>query len=122
VANKDADLDLVYHVQSALAYDAILQHAQQLDLHGGGGLADLVEEDRAAIGLLKEPALLADGAGERAALVAEQLRLEQGLRQGAAIDGDELPAPAGVGVNGAREQFVAGGRVAAEEDGGVGLG
>jgi glutamyl-tRNA reductase len=44
-------------------------------------LADLVEEQRAAVGGLEEADLLAIGAGERAALVAEQLALEQGLGQ-----------------------------------------
>jgi len=38
------------------------------------------EEDRSAVRLVKEAALLADGAGERAALVAEELRLQEGLR------------------------------------------
>ena len=34
------------------------------------------------------------GAGERAARVAEQLALEQGLGDGAAVDGDERPGGA----------------------------
>ena len=44
-------------------------------------VADLVEEQRAAVGQLEAPAALAVGAGEGAALVAEQLRLEQRLGQ-----------------------------------------
>ena len=58
---------------------ALLQHAQQLHLQRRAHRPDFVEEERAAVRLL-EPALpVADGAGERAAHVAEQLRLEQRL-------------------------------------------
>ena len=49
-------------------------------------LADLVEEERAAVGLLEEALLVAQRAGEGAALVAEQLALEQVLGQRAAVD------------------------------------
>ena len=55
-------------------------------------LADLVEEEHAAVGLLDAARLGADGAGERAALVAEQLRLEQLIGQRRAVDRDERPA------------------------------
>ena len=34
---------------------AVLEHAQQLHLHAERQLADLVEEDRAAVGRLEEP-------------------------------------------------------------------
>jgi hypothetical protein len=47
--------------------------AQELGLSGEVGLADLVEEERAAVGDLELPARARVGAGERAALVAEQL-------------------------------------------------
>ncbi len=66
-----------------------LQNAQQLHLRGQRDVAHLVEEDRAA-GRLLEPAFpLLDRAGEGAPLVAEQLRLEQRLGEGGAVDGDE---------------------------------
>ena len=56
---------------------ALLQHAQQPGLRLGRHVADLVEEQRAA-GRLLEPARRAlDRAGEGAALVAEQLALDQ---------------------------------------------
>ena len=67
----------------------LLQHAQQLGLHRRRHVADLVEEERAAVGQLEPARALADGAGERPFLVAEQLALQQGLRQGGAVDGDE---------------------------------
>ena len=42
-------------------------------------LADLVEEKRPAVGRLEEARLVRDRAGERAALVAEELAFEQRL-------------------------------------------
>ena len=68
---------------------ALLQGAQQLDLRLERQLADLVEEQRAAVGLLELADALVDGAGERALLVAEQDALDQVLGDGAAVDGDE---------------------------------
>ena len=41
------------------------------------------------VGALEDPLALAIGAGEGAALVAEQLALDQAGRDGAAVDGDE---------------------------------
>ena len=52
-------------------------------------LADLVEEDRAAVGRLELPDLELVGAGEGAALVAEQLALQEVTRHGGAVDLDE---------------------------------
>ncbi len=59
---------------------ALLQRAQQLDLQRERQLADLVEQDGALVGGLQQADLVLAGAGERAALVAEQLALEQILR------------------------------------------
>ena len=59
---------------------AALERAEELRLDGERHLADLVEEERAAVApASKQPGLSAIGAGERAALVAEELALEQGL-------------------------------------------
>ena len=59
--------------------DALLQHAQEPDLHGGRRVADLVEEDRPAVGLLEAARAAPARAGERALLVAEQLALDEPL-------------------------------------------
>src|SRR5215471_3155942 len=68
---------------------SLLQHAQQLGLHGGGQLGDLVEEQRAAV-RRREPSLaLSIGARERAALVTEQLGLDEALGERAAVERDE---------------------------------
>ena len=59
----------------------LLQHAQQLRLELERNVADLVEEERAAVGELEAADLLRDRAGERAALVAEELALEKPRRE-----------------------------------------
>ena len=83
-------------------------------------LADLVEEDRAAVGQLEAPELAAVGAGERALLVAEQLRLRQRLRQRRAVELDERPVPARRDVvDDARDESLAGARLAAQQHGRV---
>src|SRR5439155_894805 len=53
-----------------------LEGAQELHLAVRRQLADLVEQERAAVCQLHEPGLGAHRAGERALLVAEELRLE----------------------------------------------
>ena len=68
---------------------AVLEHAQQLGLGARRQLADLVEEQRAAVRLLEQPGALGDRAGERAAGVAEQLRLDQLVGERRAVEGAE---------------------------------
>ena len=68
---------------------ALLQHAQQLHLRREGDVADFVEEQRAALGQLEAPFLPLLRAGERALLVAEQLRFDQALGQRRAAHLDE---------------------------------
>ena len=102
---------------------ALLQHAQQLRLERRAHRADLVEEDRAAVGQ-REFALLCRGrAGEGAANVPEQLRLEQRLRNRRAIDLDErhVALRAAV-VDRARDQFLPGAGLAGNEHRALGCG
>ena len=68
---------------------AVLERAEQLDLHLGRQLADLVEEERAAVGLAEFPGMLVGGAGEGALLVAEEDALDEVVGDGAAVDRDE---------------------------------
>ena len=60
---------------------AFLEDAEQLGLHGQRNLADLVEEDGAAVGQLEPALALADGAGEGPFLVAEELAFQQRFGQ-----------------------------------------
>ena len=55
----------------------LLEHAQELDLHLGRELADLVEEDRPAVRELEAADAPGDGAAEGALLVPEELGLDQ---------------------------------------------
>ena len=76
--HPDVDADVR---ESANALEALLlEEAQQLGLEPGRHLADLVEEHRAAVRRLEQALLLDPGIGEGAALVAEELALEQLLR------------------------------------------
>src|SRR5882762_5523329 len=73
---------------------SLLQSAQQLRLRGERQIDNLIEEQRAAPGKLELSLLALMGAGEGALLVAEQLRLDQRVGDGTAIDRDKgLVAP-----------------------------
>src|SRR5262249_19688517 len=81
-------------------------------------LADLIEEERSRISKLETSQAALGGAGERTLLVAEQLALEQGLRQRADVDGDErLAAAIRQEVNRAGDELLAGTALALDEDG-----
>ena len=70
---------------------AVLEHAQQLHLDAERQLADLVEEDGAAVRRLEQPLAVAVGAGEGAAHVAEELALEERRCERGAVADDERP-------------------------------
>ena len=67
----------------------MLQCTQQLRLCGERKIDDLIEEQRTAPGKLELPLLSLMGPGERALLVAEQLRLDQRVRDGATVHRDK---------------------------------
>src|SRR4029079_19256554 len=71
----------------------LLEHAQELHLELDRHVADLVQEEGAAGGGLEAAGAALGRAGERAALVAEELALEQVARDGGAVERDERPAP-----------------------------
>src|SRR5262245_36728010 len=66
-----------------------LEHAEKLGLERERHLADLVEEERAAIGRFEEADLALVGTGERSALVPEQLALEESFGQRGAVELDQ---------------------------------
>src|SRR2546430_11528077 len=72
-----------------------LFRSQQLRLGGERKIDDFIEEQRAAPGQLELPLLALMRPGERTLLVAEQLRLDQRVRDRAAVDGDERLVAAG---------------------------
>ena len=93
---------------------------KQLGLDLEVDVADLVEEERAAVGLLEPPDAVAVGPGERTLDVAEQLAFEQALRQGGAVELDERPARAGARLMDRRGQkLLAGAALAPDQHGRV---
>ncbi len=87
---------------------AVLQHAQVLRLQVRAHLGDLVEEDGAAVGQLEVAGPPRHRAGEGPLLVAEQLALEQRLRDRRAVHRHERPlGPLRELVDGARDQLLA---------------
>ena len=95
---------------------AIRQHPQQPGLQVERHVADFIEEQGAAFGLLEAAAPRGLGAGEGAALMAEQLRLEQILRDRRRIEGDErLLRARAVLVQRTRDEFLAGARFARDQ-------
>ena len=73
----EADIERDLGLAADRSHRALLEHAQQLDLHLERHLADLVEKQRAAVGLDEQAGLVALRVRERAADVAEQLALER---------------------------------------------
>ena len=88
----DAHVDLDHPLAADAAELAGLQRPQHLGLGGQAHVADLVEEEGAAVGDLEQAALAADRAGEGALLVAEELALDELGRDGRAVHLDELAA------------------------------
>ena len=99
---------------------AFLKHAQHFGLRLQAHVADFVEEDRAAVGLLELPDLPLGGAGERALLVAEQLRLDELFRNRRAVDLHEaLAAARADAMDRARDELLADAALALQQHGRV---
>src|SRR4051794_14625108 len=112
----DADVDRLFGPAAEAAELPLLQHAQQLHLRRRRHLADLVQEQRPAIGELEAALAAIGGAGERALFVAEDLALEQGLRNRGAVDRDEREAGARAELmNRLRDELLAGTRLTGDE-------
>ena len=94
--------------ESPTRSNSLLEDAQELCLQCGTHRPDLVEEQRALVGLLESALPRSDGAGEGATGVTEELRFEERLRNGAAVQGDEAAgASRAVVMDGAGGQFLA---------------
>src|SRR5499433_21833 len=99
------------------AHLALLECGQELALGGRRQQADLVEKERAAGGQLEEARLGPPGVRERSALVAEQLRLDQVLRDGRAVDVDERRLrPRTESMDEPRDQALTASRLALDQD------
>jgi hypothetical protein len=112
----DAAVDGNRGVRAQPFQRALLQHAQQLDLHGERHALDFVEEQRAAAGVLDLADAPLGGAGVGAGFVAEDFAVEQRFGQPAAVDGDEVALAARAGfVQAAGDQFLAGAGFAVDQ-------
>ena len=115
------DLDLAVAAQPGEL--AILEDVEELGLERRRHLADLVQHDRAALGELELADACRAGAGEGAALVAEQLAFEEVGRQRRAVDLHErLGPPRRPPVQLARDHFLADAALAAQQHADVRVG
>ena len=102
---------------------AFLEHAQQLDLHVEGQVADLVEKDRRVIGQFEPADLPRQRAGKGALLPAEQLALDERARNRRAVDAHhDATAPRTLLVNLGRDEFLSGTRFAEQQHRRIGRG
>ena len=100
----------------------VLQDVEQLYLQRRGDFPYLVEEDGPPGGRLEAPDLVGHGAGEGAAHVPEQLRLEKRFGQGGAVELDErLVAARRQVVDGPGEKPLPGPALPEDQNGGVGV-
>ncbi len=95
----------------------LLEDLEELRLQALRQEPDLVEEQRPPVGRLEEPRLGLPGVRERAPLESEQLRLEQRLRDGGAVDVDERArGPRAGPVNRPRQQALPGPGLPEDQD------
>ena len=99
------------------AYRPLLDHRQELGLHGLGEQADLIEEEHAAVRGLKETGLGLTRIREGPAFEAEELGFEECLRNSGAVDVHEgRQAADAVTMKHVGGQPLAGAGFALEED------
>ena len=97
---------------------ALLEHAQELRLERQRHVADLVQEERPAVGGLDPSDARLDAGGD-AALDPEELRFEKTLGQRSAVDRHErLGRAIAAGVDHPRDELLARAALAADQDGG----
>ena len=85
---------------------AVLEDAQQPHLDGRRQFADLVQEEGAAVGALEPTQASGPGAGETALFMAEEFRVHQIRRDGAAVDAQEgALGPGGAAMDGAGDDL-----------------
>ena len=101
----------------------LLQNTQQLRLQFERNIADLIQEQRAAIRRFETAQLLRHRARKGPFFMAEELALQESQRNRRAVQSYERPVPAlAVGVNGLRDEFFTRARFALDENGRVGWG
>ncbi len=96
---------------------AVLQEPEQLGLERAAHVGNLIQENRAAVGLFDAAGLLPVGAGEGAFFVAEEFAFQEGLGNGGAIDAHIVGLVAAAqAVQGAGHQLLAGAAFSEDQD------
>ena len=114
---EEADVDPPSSHRPDAHHGSLLEHAQKLGLEVHRELADLVQEDGAAIGRLEEPRLRGVRAGERPSFVAEPLALQQMLGDRGAVQAHEgLVRATGPAMNRLGDDLLARARLAGNEN------
>ena len=116
----DADIGLAGAGLADALVLALLEEAEEAGLDFEGEIADLIEEEGAAIRGGDFAPGIGERAGEGALDVAEEFALEKLAGKAGATDGDEGVAAAGaLLMDGAGHDALAGAALAEEEDGGL---
>ena len=115
------------HLEGLFTADAFegtfLEDPEELDLHRHAEIGHLVEEDRPPVRELEPALAIPDRSGEGALDVAEELALEEAIRKGAAVDGNEVALrPSALIVNRFRHQLLSGATLAEDHNRNVGVG
>ena len=111
-AHVDRTLADVAHATEPLLFESLEELGLDLEID----VADLVEKERAAIRGLEQSLLRSVRAGERAALVTKELRLDELPGKACAVDVDEwCAAPRADLVNAARKHALTGAGLAEQE-------
>ena len=106
--SDQADIGVERFAASDTLEGSLAQDAQDFHLRGEVDLADLIQKQRAAFGLLKPADPTLEGSREGSFLMAEQLAREQLGRECGTMDGEEFPLrPGAEVVNGVCGEFFA---------------
>src|SRR5688572_15957692 len=96
----------------------LLYCTEQLGLGARRQVSHLVEKQRTAIGLFNQSRAIVNGPAERSARVPKELRLEEVIGEGGAVDVAETPAPAWAQLMDCpRDELLANTALAFDEDG-----
>ena len=94
-----------------------LEDAEEFDLRSGREFSDLIEENRALVGLFEEARPVLGGPGKGALDVPEEIGVDRPGRNGAAVDGDKfVVAPGAVLMDDLGQIFLPGTALAGDED------
>src|SRR5690554_5011900 len=105
----DPNIDRLGTIGAHALHHPLLERTKKLHLKVEGHLAQLVEKERAALGLLKTTGARCHCAGEGALNVTEEFGLEEVFGDGAAVDDNEgAIAPIGTAMDLARDELFTG--------------